>query len=157
MVLPKRSHKELEKHLLMAYCGKPHASKDINSRWVDQFLAGKFRDLWPEIVVCTRKFVRHLADRNYMKAAELMNRETAMRRKMTPDVLDEIGVQLTKAAVAHHCGARFTGAGGGGCIWALGDVKHIDSLRPIWEEILSSENGGRLLDLKIDSQGLVVH
>jgi D-glycero-alpha-D-manno-heptose-7-phosphate kinase len=157
LVLPKRSHRDLEKHLLLAYCGKPHASKDINGRWIDQFLAGKFRDFWAEIVICTRMFVRHLADRNYMKAAELMNRETAIRRKMTTDVLDETGVQLMKAAVAHHCGARFTGAGGGGCLWALGDVKHIDSLRPIWEEILSSENEGRLLDLKIDSQGLVVH
>ena len=157
MVLPKRSHKDLEKHLLVAYCGRPHASKDINSRWVHQFLSGKFRDSWAEIVACTRQFVSHLADRNYMKAAELMNRETAIRRKMTPDVLDEIGVQLMKAAVAHDCGARFTGAGGGGCIWALGDVKNIDSLRPIWEEILSSENEGRLLDIKIDSRGLVVH
>jgi D-glycero-alpha-D-manno-heptose-7-phosphate kinase len=76
---------------------------------------------------------------------------------MTPDVLDDIGVQLMKAAVAHHCGARFTGAGGGGCIWALGDIKHIDSLRPMWEEILLSEKEGRVLDVKIDSQGLVVH
>jgi D-glycero-alpha-D-manno-heptose-7-phosphate kinase len=92
-----------------------------------------------------------------MKAAELMNRETAIRRKMTPEVLDEIGVQLIKTAVANNCGARFTGAGGGGCIWALGDAKHIDSLRPIWEEILSSEKESGLLEPKIDSQGLVVH
>ena len=156
MVLPKKRHKDLEKNLLLAYCGKPHASKDINARWIDQFLVGKFRDYWVEIVACTRKFVRYLADGNYMRAAELMNRETAIRRKMTPDVLDEVGVQLRKAAMAHHCGARFTGAGGGGCIWALGDAKHIDRLRPVWEEILSSENGGRLLEMKIDSQGLVV-
>jgi D-glycero-alpha-D-manno-heptose-7-phosphate kinase len=157
MVMPKRSHKDLEKHLLLAFCGKPHESKDINSRWVHQFLSGKFRDSWAEIVACTRQFVNHLADRNYMKAAELINRETAIRRKMTPDVLDEVGVHLMKTAVAHNCGARFTGAGGGGCIWALGDVKHIDSLRPIWEEILLSEKEGRLLEPKIDSQGLVVH
>jgi D-glycero-alpha-D-manno-heptose-7-phosphate kinase len=156
-VLPKKIHKDLEKHLLLAYCGQPHASKDINGRWVDQFLAGKFRNFWAEIVDCTRMFVRHLTARNYGKAAESMNRETAIRRKMTPDVLDEIGVQLTQAAAAHHCGARFTGAGGGGCIWALGDVKHIDSLRPIWVEILSSGNNGRLLDAKVDSRGLVVH
>ena len=157
MVLPKRLHKDLEKHLLLAYCGKPHESKDINSRWVNQFLSGKFRDSWAEIVACTRQFVRHLADRKYMKAAELMNRETAIRRKMTPDVLDDIGVKLMKAAVTHHCGARFTGAGGGGCIWALGGVKHIDSLRPMWEEILSSENEARLLDINIDSRGLIVN
>jgi len=156
MVLPKRWHKEFEKHLLLAYCGQPHESKNINQRWVDQFLAGKFRNFWVEIAACTKQFISHLSDRNFMKAAELMNRETAIRRKLTPDVLDEVGVQLIKAAVAHHCGARFTGAGGGGCIWALGDMKHIDSLKPIWEEILSSENEGQLLDVKIDSQGLVV-
>jgi D-glycero-alpha-D-manno-heptose-7-phosphate kinase len=157
MILPKRWHRDLEKHLLLAYCGKPHESKDINSRWVHQFLTGKYRDSWAEIVAYTRKFVSHLADRNYMKAAELMNRETAIRIRMTPDVLDEIGVHLMKAAVACNCGARFTGAGGGGCIWALGDAKHIDSLKPLWEEILSSEKEGSLLELKIDSQGLVVH
>jgi D-glycero-alpha-D-manno-heptose-7-phosphate kinase len=156
VVLPKRLYKDFEQHLLLAYCGKPHESKDINSRWVQQFLSGKFRNLWTEIVLCTRQFVAALADRNYLMAAELMNRETAIRQKMTPDVLDEIGIQLTGAAVAHNCGARFTGAGGGGCIWALGDVKHIDSLRPVWEEILSSGNESFLLDLKIDSQGLAV-
>lgn len=156
-VLPKRFYKDFEQHLLVAYCGKPHESKDINSRWVQQFLSGKFRRLWGEIVLCTRQFIAAVADRNYLLAAELMNRETAIRQKMTPDVLDEIGIQLTQAAVAHNCGARFTGAGGGGCIWALGEVKHIDSLRAIWEEILSSENEAFLLDSKIDSQGLVVH
>jgi D-glycero-alpha-D-manno-heptose-7-phosphate kinase len=157
VVLQKRLHKTFEQHLLLAYCGRPHASKDINSRWVQQFLSGKFRHLWSEIVSCTRRFVAAVADRNYLLAAELMNRETAIRQKMTPDVLDEVGILLTEAAIAHNCGARFTGAGGGGCIWALGDVKHIDSLRLVWEEILSSENEGFLLDLKIDSQGLVVH
>ena len=157
VVLQKRLYEDFEQHLLLAYCGKPHESKDINSHWVQQFLSGKFRHLWSEIVLCTRQFVAALANRNYLLAAELMNRETAIRQKMTPDVLDEIGILLTGAAVAHNCGARFTGAGGGGCIWALGDVKHIDSLRPVWEEILSSENEGFLLDLKIDSQGLVVH
>jgi D-glycero-alpha-D-manno-heptose-7-phosphate kinase len=156
-VLQKRFYKDFEQHLLVAYCGKPHESKDINSRWIEQFLSGKFRHNWREIVLCTHQFISAVADRNYLLAAGLMNRETAIRQKMTPDVLDEIGIQLTHAAVAHHCGARFTGAGGGGCIWALGEVKHIDSLRVIWEEILSSENEAFLLDPKIDSRGLVVH
>lgn len=157
VVVPKRLHKNLEKHLLVAYCGTPHVSKDINSRWVQQFLKGRFRHLWAEIVACTRQFVMALADRNYSLAGELMNRETAFRQKMTPDVLDDIGLQLAKSARTHNCGARFTGAGGGGCIWALGEIENIDRLRPLWEEILSSENEARLLDIKIDSQGLVVH
>ncbi len=157
MIVPKRSHKNLEKHLLVAYCGKPHVSKDINSRWVHQFLNGKFRRLWAEIAACTRQFAVALTDRNYARAGQLMNRETTIRKQMTPDVLDKIGIQLTESAAAHTCGARFTGAGGGGCIWALGEIENIDRLRPLWEEILSSENEARLLEVKIDSRGLVVH
>ena len=157
IVLRKELHKEIEQHVLLAYCGKPHESRDINSRWVQQFLSGKFRDLWSEIVFCTQQFIDAVSNRNYLQAVVLMNRETAIRKKMTPDVLNEIGGQLVEAAAAGNCGARFTGAGGGGCIWALGDVKHIDRLKPVWEEILLTENEGRLLDTKIDSRGLVVH
>ena len=157
MVLPKRVHTDLEKHLLLAYCGKPHASSDINGRWVQQFLAGKYRDFWIEIISCTHQFVDAFGKQNLKKAVEMMSRETSIRQKMTPDVLDQVGTQLVKVAVSVNCGARFTGAGGGGCIWALGEIKHIDRLKPMWEEILSFEKEGKLLDLKIDSKGLVVH
>ena len=157
VVVPKRRHRHLEKHLLVAYCGKPHVSKDINSRWVRQFLKGRFRSTWVEIVACTQQFVEAMVAGNYGLAGELMNRETALRRKMTPDVLDQVGLQLVKSAKRLGCGARFTGAGGGGCIWALGEIENIDRLKPLWEEILLSENEARLLDVKIDSQGLIVH
>ncbi|MGD8725250.1 MAG: galactokinase, partial [Desulfobacterales bacterium] len=112
VVVPKRWHKHFERHLLMAYCGKPHISKDINGRWVQQFLAGKFRRLWIDIVSVTQQFVMALTERNYALAGELMNRETAIRRKMTPDVLDEIGIRLVQSARSQGCGARFAGAGG---------------------------------------------
>jgi len=157
MVLRKKLHEDLEGHVLLAYCGKPHKSKDINSRWVQQFLSGKFRDSWSEIVYCTRQFVAAVSDRKYKQAAALMNRETGIRKKMTPDVLDGIGDRLVEAAVTGNCGARFTGAGGGGCIWALGELKRIDRLKPVWEDILSTVDEGRLLDFKIDAKGLVVH
>jgi len=157
MVLRKALHKDIEKNMLLAYCGKPHKSSDINGHWVQQFLAGKFRDSWAEIISCTHQFVDALSKQNLKKVADMMNRETSIRRKMTPDVLDQVGSQLVEAAVSGNCGARFTGAGGGGCIWALGEIKHIDRLKPIWEEILSTENEGCLLDLKIDSRGLVIH
>ncbi|MGD8992447.1 MAG: galactokinase [Desulfobacterales bacterium] len=156
VVVPKRRHKQFEKHLLAAYCGKPHVSKDINGRWVQQFLKGKFRHLWADIISCTRQFVAAVADRRYTLAGKLMNQETALRRKMTPDVLDKIGIQLARAARGTKCGARFTGAGGGGCVWALGEIENIDRLRSLWEEILSSENEARLLDINVDSKGLIV-
>jgi D-glycero-alpha-D-manno-heptose-7-phosphate kinase len=152
----KASHRELERHLLIAYCGKPHVSKDINGRWIRQFLSGKHRDLWLEIIACTRRFVAALAERNYNQAAVEMNRETAIRRTLTPDVLDNIGEKLVNSARQNDCGARFTGAGGGGCLWALGEIENIDRLRPLWEKILFARDEARLLEVKIDSKGLVV-
>ena len=84
-----------------------------------------------------------------------MNNETAIRKKMTPDVLDDMGEKLVDSAVKNGCGARFTGAGGGGCIWAVGEMGKIDRLREAWEEILFDSKEACLLDLKIDSKGLL--
>jgi D-glycero-alpha-D-manno-heptose-7-phosphate kinase len=57
--------------------------------------------------------------------------------------------------VGNDCGARITGAGGGGCIWALGEVENIDKLKGIWERVLSIRESARLLDVKIDSEGVL--
>ncbi|OQX21428.1 MAG: galactokinase [Desulfobacteraceae bacterium IS3] len=153
-VVEKPEFADLEKHLLLAYCGIPHESKNINGKWVQQFLSGKHRGLWAEIISCTQKFVDALAEGNYKDASEMMNRETAIRRKMTPDVLDEMGEQLVESAVKTGCGARFTGAGGGGCLWALGEIENIDSLKEVWESILAKRQEACLLNIKIDSEGV---
>ena len=75
---------------------------------------------------------------------------------MTPDVLDDMGEALLKSALSHHCGARFTGAGGGGCLWALGEADDIERLRLAWTEILSRRADARLLDAIVDPKGLEV-
>jgi D-glycero-alpha-D-manno-heptose-7-phosphate kinase len=157
VAVKKQYHKELERRLLLAYCGKPHVSKDINARWIRQFLAGKNRVFWKEIIDQTRRFTETLANRNYNQAAVYMNRETAIRRKMTPDVFDKVGEGLVETAIHNGCGARFTGAGGGGCIWALGEIENIDRLRPLWEEILSTRKEACLLEANIDTTGVRVH
>ena len=84
-----------------------------------------------------------------------MNRETGIRRKMTPDVVDEFGEKLVDSAFEHDCGARFTGAGGGGCIWALGEQSGIERLKNAWVSILGEKKEAHLLDLKIDHEGLI--
>ncbi|MDH3838968.1 MAG: galactokinase, partial [Desulfobacteraceae bacterium] len=93
--------------------------------------------------------------RDINTACKQMNKETAIRRKMTPEVLDEIGKALVESAVKKSCGARFTGAGGGGCIWALGRAEDIDKLKGTWEGILSTRKDARLLSAKIDPEGLL--
>ncbi len=154
-IVPKQYLRKFEQHLLLAYCGVPHESKNVNKKWIQQFLSGKYHGLWAEIIVCTQKFADALMERNINTACEQMNRETAIRRKMTPEVLDEMGKALVKSAMEKNCGSRFTGAGGGGCIWALGRVADIDKLKNTWESILSTRKGAWLLNSKIDSEGLL--
>jgi len=144
----------LNRHLLLAYCGVPHESSDVNGRWVRQFLSGGYRRHWSDIVQLTKQIIDALTGCNYIEAAEAMNRETALRLEMTPDVLDDMGTRLAAAAVRCGCGARFTGAGGGGCLWALGRAEDIRRLGPVWQEVLSERPEARLLPFGIDRQGL---
>ncbi len=145
----------LSDHILVAYCGAPHISKDVNSTWVRQFVAGEKRDVWHEIVVCSRRFVDALSGGDLPAAQEMMNRETELRRGLTPEVLDETGSALVDAARVCHCGARFTGAGGGGCIWALGQPDQLAGLRSEWETILVQPETAQILATGIDTDGLL--
>jgi len=154
-VIRQESFKDFKAHMLLAYCGIPHESKNINRKWVQQFLSGEYHEDWAEIIVCTNTFVNALSEQNYKDAGASMNRETAIRRRMTPEVLDEIGEKLVDSAMEINCGARFTGAGGGGCIWAIGEIEDIDKLKCMWERILSIRDGACLLDAKIDSEGVL--
>jgi len=155
-VVQQEKYSALEKHILIAYCGIPHESKNINGKWVKDFLEGRFRAEWADIISITKKFIDSLSSGNYKDAALAMNIETGIRTRMTPDVLDEIGKRLVKTAAENKCGARFTGAGGGGCIWALGEPADIDRLKNSWQEVLSEKKEGCLLINRIDSDGLLI-
>jgi D-glycero-alpha-D-manno-heptose-7-phosphate kinase len=147
---------ELQRRLLVAYVGVPHESSDINGRWVEQFLSGRRRPDWAEVAACVRVFREALLRGDFGAAAAAMNRETGIRRRMTPDVVDALGRRLCAAARRAGCGARFTGAGGGGCLWALGEPEAIAGLRPQWEAILAARRGARLLPAVIAAEGLRV-
>jgi len=153
-LVPAKQHSLLDKSILLAYCGIPHVSKDINGRWVKGFLAGDARGQWREIVECTKKFASAIENLDYDTAVHWMNRETDIRRELTPDVLDDTGRRLVYAARETDCGARFCGAGGGGCLWAIGNPDNIRALRGKWSDILGDVPDGRLLDAAIDADGL---
>jgi D-glycero-alpha-D-manno-heptose-7-phosphate kinase len=155
-LLGKRAHRDFEKSLLMAYCGKPHESKRINQKWIDQFLAGINRPHWKEIISYTKRFSDAIVAGDLNRAIVSMNKETAIRQKMTPEVLDPVGEILVKRAIQSKCGARFTGAGGGGCVWALGYPENIDRLKNRWRAVFDQHPSAHLLDAGIDSKGLLV-
>jgi D-glycero-alpha-D-manno-heptose-7-phosphate kinase len=156
-LVPPSGLRGLEPHLLAAYAGVPHESSDINARWVRQFVGGRYRMEWGEILACTRRFADALQRRDFESAAAAMNRETDVRRKMTPQVLDRLGLQLVEAARRWGCGARFTGAGGGGCLWAIGPTDAISGLKSDWEQILYHRRGAQLLDATVAVTGIKIN
>jgi len=156
VLVQKKNYKDFEKRLLVAFCGKPHVSAQVNSKWVDQFLTGKYRQEWIEIIGCTQGFAQALVRKDLSRAIDWMNKETAIRRRMTPEVLDATGKKLVRAAIDSRCGARFTGAGGGGCIWAMGGADAIEKLKGRWQRLLKPIPSARLLNAGIDALGVVV-
>jgi len=155
-ILTNKDYGQLNNRLLVAYCGVPHESRNINTKWIKGFVSGKNRHLWSEIVTCTKTFVKALSVKDWASAAEAMNGEVEIRRTMTPEVLGPVGSALWEKAMSHHCGARFTGAGGGGCIWALGDGPDIERLKAAWTDMMSSSKEARLLNGTVDPKGLEV-
>ncbi|PIE62924.1 MAG: galactokinase [Desulfobacter postgatei] len=154
------SYDKMEKltpHFLVAYGGVPHESSEVNSRWVNEFKSGRAYDAFEQISGLTRQFTTALAAFSFKKAGQLMNQETALRCEMTPDVLDNTGIMLWEAAKAQGCGARFTGAGGGGCLWAIGEKAEIDKLNTQWRKILDPIDGAMVLDTAIDPNGILIH
>ncbi len=145
---------ELNHHILVAYCGIPHESKDINGQWVTAFKTGKVVHHFEEIVRITKEFSNALKAKNFNLAGELMNQETQLRCEITPEVLDNTGKKLFERAKAAHCGARFTGAGGGGCLWAVGEKKNIRTLFKSWGAVLTTVENGHILETAIDTRGI---
>ena len=112
VTVKKEYHKELERRLLLAYCGKPHVSKDINGRWIQQFLAGKNRVVWKEIIDQTRQFAAALTDQNYSQAAIHMNREDS------PSPGNDTGrVGQCRGAIGGKCPAKRLRCPLYGCRW----------------------------------------
>jgi len=153
-LLAKDHYSLLDRSLLVAYLGVTHTSSDINSRWVKQFIGGRHRDKWRTITRLTHEFADALDCLDLNAAADAMNRETTVRKELTPQVLEKLGERLWGAAIQTGCGARFTGAGGGGCLWAIGEPDNITALKPAWEELLTQRPGAGLIQCKLDERGV---
>lgn len=154
-LLDRHGQKELSKHLLLAYSGQSHVSARINRAWIDDFLSGKTRSGWIEANDIVKKLGKAVQTMRWNRAAELLRQEMAIRRNITPDALATVTEALIHQAEGAGCGARFTGAGGGGCVWALGESGRIRGLRELWERSLASTKGGRILNCVVEPRGVI--
>jgi D-glycero-alpha-D-manno-heptose-7-phosphate kinase len=153
-LLDARGRKELSKRILVAYSGKSHASLGINRAWVVDYLAGKTRSGWVKVNEIVHSLATAIKEEQWEKSASLLRAEMAIRREITPDALIPFTAKLIDQAEMTGCGARFTGAGGGGSVWALGDVENIGALKKKWEALFVSVTGAKILDCAVDPIGV---
>jgi D-glycero-alpha-D-manno-heptose-7-phosphate kinase len=146
--------KTLSKYILVAYSGKSHVSLRTNRTWVNDFLSGKTRTGWVKANEIVNMVAEAIKQRDWNEAANLIMAEMAIRRELTPDALIPSTEKLIDQAESMGCGARFAGAGGGGSVWALGEMEKIRNLKKVWEQTLGPIKNGRILDCAIDPTGV---
>jgi D-glycero-alpha-D-manno-heptose-7-phosphate kinase len=149
-----RDQRELSEHLLLAYSGKSHVSSRMNQAWIRDFLSGKTRTGWVKVNDIVKGLGLSIQNKAWKESARLLREEMAVRREITPDALIPVTERLIRQAEKAGCGARFTGAGAGGSVWALGEKERIDTLRQIWRDTLASVNGARILHCEVDPHGV---
>ncbi len=153
-LLDREGRQELSKHLLVAYSGKQHVSSKTNRRWITDFLAGKTRSGWIAVNEAVHGLAEAIKERNWQKGAVLLREEMLLRKKITPEALVPVTEKLVKQAEQLKCGARFTGAGAGGALWAIGPMENLNQLRQTWRKTLAPIRGACLLDCRVDSKGV---
>ena len=153
-LLDREGQKALSRRLLVAYSGRRHTASRINRQWIKDFLSGRTRAGWLTVNETVRRFGRAIEARDWNRAAALIREEMAIRREITPEALTPVTGELIEAAENVGCGARFTGAGAGGSLWAIGDVDRIDLLKSLWETRLAKIKGAAILDCTVDAAGV---
>jgi D-glycero-alpha-D-manno-heptose-7-phosphate kinase len=154
LVSPK-DKENLDSACALAYCGIPHDSVDINGIWLKDFLAGRTYSHWEAIIAATKSFAEALAQKDWTAAAKAMDKELGLRMELTPGVVTPEMGRFIAAARQNGCGARFTGAGGGGCVWSMGQPKAIEKTRQDWREIAQGIEGAKVLPFETAFEGVM--
>lgn len=153
-LLDTEGEQAFSERMIVAFSGMGHASSQINRKWVKAFLDGKTTKGWLEVNRITRDLGQAIAVQDWRGAAGLLRREMQVRRELTPEALIPITTTLIEEAETLGCGARFAGAGAGGCVWALGRRENIEDLKDRWTRSLASVRGGLVLNCQVDPAGV---
>lgn len=153
-LLGRRGMKELSDWILVAYSGESHVSLDTNRGYIQDFLSGRTRSGWVKANDIVHRFGRAIKERRWNRAVHLLRKEMAVRMEITPGALIPVTEELIHQAEEAGCGARFAGAGAGGCVWALGEPDLIERLKGLWSDTLSPYKDARMLHCAIDPVGV---
>lgn len=153
-LLDVKGQRELSRRILVAYSGVTHVSARINRLWIEGFLRGETRPQWIELNSIVNRFAQHLREQKWSEGAKELRNEVAIRKEITPQAFTPTTTRLIRESERLGCGARFAGAGGGGTVWALGEIEDIERLRERWAGILKRTKRGRILDCAVDPVGV---
>jgi D-glycero-alpha-D-manno-heptose-7-phosphate kinase len=153
-LLDRSGQRELSEHILLAYSGKSHVSSRMNQAWINDFLSGKTRAGWMKANVIVKRLAKAIREKAWKESARFLREEMAVRRHITPDALIPITERLVNQAEEAGCGARFTGAGAGGSVWALGERQRIETLREVWQATLAPVKDAGVLKCEVESTGV---
>jgi D-glycero-alpha-D-manno-heptose-7-phosphate kinase len=145
---------ELERRLVLAYTGATRNSGINNWEVTKRHIDGdrEVRERFERIRDIAGDMRAALERSDWAAAGRHVAEEWDNRKRLAPGVTTpEIDRLLAAATEAGAYGGKVCGAGGGGCLFCLGEPDRIPSIRQA-----IAENGGRLLDLQIESQGLHV-
>ena len=154
-LVDRRGAGALDERLVVAYSGKRHVSSRTNRKWVRDFLSGRSRRGWIDANEAVNGLSACLRKRDWAGAVGFLRGETALRRDLTPEAFIPLTDLMVTEAEAAGGAARFTGAGAGGAVWALGsDREAARRIRDAWGRVLADVHGGAVLDCGIDHSGV---
>jgi D-glycero-alpha-D-manno-heptose-7-phosphate kinase len=145
---------DLEQRLVLAYTNASRNSGinnwEVTKRHIDgdrtvQEAFGRIRDI--------AAAMRHaLERRDWNEVGRQIAGEWDNRKKLAPGVTtSEIDAMLAAARSAGALGGKVCGAGGGGCLFCIGDPADVPAIRQAL-----ADAGARVLDFRIERQGLTL-
>jgi len=142
--ISKKVLRELESKLVLVYSGKSHYSGDSNGAMIRNFKKGRNVENLLRIKEIAYDMRLALERGDLDLFAELMNEETACRRRLATGIVGSrlqkvIDFGMKNGAV----GAKVCGSGGGGSVLFFGDMKR-----------LKKRFGKKVIGFKIDFEGL---
>lgn len=157
-VLEEKDFQELESRIALAYQGKSHDSNEVNARQVRGFLDGSARKEWFRINNIAREFADALRKKNWEYAGQLQLEEHQIRCKLVPERKTAIAQKLEEIAKDYDSGFSTTGAGKGGCVWALAKTpEEAEAIKRDWKELLKNNPEAEILSSEIARSGVIIN
>lgn len=145
---------ELQARLVLAYTNASRNSGINNWEMTKRHIDGdaEVRSRFARIRDIAGDMRRSLEQRDWAAVGRHLTEEWENRKRLVPGVTTPaIDAMLAAAARAGAAGGKVCGAGGGGCLFCIGEPETVPAIRRAL-----AESGARVLDFQIETDGLRV-